>query len=98
MDKTCACGVSSLADVDEIRSVVEAVDLPVNVLCMPNGPTVPELAAAGVARISVGSAFFNVALGAVAAAAREWREDGTHAFWQQAIAGMGASKSAFTSD
>ena len=66
-----------------------------NVLCLPGGPTVSELASVGVARISVGSAFFNVALGALAEAAREWREQGTHGFWQQAIVGMGAVKKAF---
>lgn len=84
-----------LTDLEEIRTLVSAVDAPVNVLCMPGGPTVAELASVGVARISVGSAFFNVAMGAVAEAAREWREQGTHAFWQGAIAGMGATKPAF---
>jgi 2-methylisocitrate lyase-like PEP mutase family enzyme len=84
-----------LTDLEEIRSLVAAVDAPVNVLCMPGGPTVAELASVGVARISVGSAFFNVAMGAVAEAAREWREQGTHAFWKGAIVGMGATKPVF---
>lgn len=84
-----------LADSAEIRTLVSSVDRPVNVLCLPGGPNVAELAAAGVARISVGSAFFNVAMGAVAEAAREWREQGSHGFWQRAIAGIGATKDAF---
>lgn len=84
-----------LAALHEIRQVVESVDVPVNVLCLPGGPNVAELAAVGVARISVGSAFFNVALGALAKAAREWREEGTHAFWQDAVGGMQAGKHAF---
>ena len=84
-----------LADVDEIRQLVAAVDLPVNVLCLPGGPNVAELAAAGVARISVGSAFYNVSLGALAAAGREWLEQGTHEFWQSAVGGMQAGKQAF---
>ncbi len=84
-----------LTDADEIRQLVEAVDVPVNVLCLPGGPTVAELAAAGVARISVGSAFFNVAMNAVAVAAREWREEGTHGFWQAAVGGMAATNQAF---
>ena len=85
-----------LTDTSEIRQVVDAVGVPVNVLCMPGGPTVGELAAVGVARISVGSAFFNVAMSALATAAREWREDGTHGFWQDAIGGMAATKEAFS--
>ena len=84
-----------LADLDEIRQVVDSVDVPVNALCLPGGPDVAELASVGVARISVGSAFFNVALGALATAAREWREQGTHAFWKDAVAGIQAAKQAF---
>lgn len=84
-----------LSDPSEIGSLVASVDLPVNVLCLPNGPNVAELGALGVARISVGSAFFNVAMGALAAAAREWLDEGTHGFWQDAIAGMGATRAAF---
>lgn len=84
-----------LAELDAIRRVVDAVDIPVNVLCRPGAPTVPELASVGVARISVGGAFYFAAMGALAAAAREWREQGTHDFWQQAIAGMVATKEAF---
>jgi 2-methylisocitrate lyase-like PEP mutase family enzyme len=85
----------SLVDPDEIRQVVEAVDVPVNVLCRPGAPSVSELAAIGVARISVGGAFYFAALGALANAAREWREQGTHDFWQSALAGMQAGKRAF---
>jgi len=81
-----------LTDLDEIRRLVEAVELPVNVLCLPGGPSVAELASVGVARISVGSGFYNVALGALAAAAREWREQGTHEFWKLGVTGMQAAK------
>jgi 2-methylisocitrate lyase-like PEP mutase family enzyme len=84
-----------LSDLGEIRQLVESVDVPVNVLCLPNGPDVAQLASVGVARISVGSAFYNVALGALAAAAREWREQGTHGFWQGAVAGIQAGKQSF---
>jgi 2-methylisocitrate lyase-like PEP mutase family enzyme len=84
-----------LADLEEIRRVTECVDVPVNVLSIPNGPNVAELASAGVARISVGSAFFNVAMNALAEAGREWRDEGTHSFWQGAIGGMMATKDAF---
>jgi 2-methylisocitrate lyase-like PEP mutase family enzyme len=84
-----------LTDLDQIRQVVEAVAAPVNVLCMPGGPNVADLAAAGVARISVGSAFYNVTMNALAIAAREWRDEGTHEFWQAAVGGMAATTQAF---
>ena len=51
---SCWPGVS---DLDEIRQLVAAVDLPVNVLAMPGGPSVAQLGSAGVKRISVGGAF-----------------------------------------
>lgn len=79
-----APGVSDAAD---IRRIVESVDRPVNVLALPNAPTVGELAELGVARISVGGAFAYVGLGAVVEAARELREDGTYGFWRTAGAG-----------
>ena len=84
-----------LRDVNDIRKVVEAVDVPLNVLCMPGGPTVSELAAVGVARISIGGGFYFAALGALASAAREWREQGTHEFWKDAIVGAQAGNKAF---
>jgi 2-methylisocitrate lyase-like PEP mutase family enzyme len=84
-----------LTAIDDISELVRSVDVPVNVLCFPGGPTVPELAGAGVARISVGSAFYNVAMAALVEAAREWKEDGTHAFWGSAGPGMVAMKRAF---
>lgn len=86
-----APGLTGAAD---IRKLVESVDVPVNVLCFPDGPTVPELAAAGVARISVGSAFYSVAMNALAVAAREWRDRGTHGFWREALAGMALTRKA----
>jgi 2-methylisocitrate lyase-like PEP mutase family enzyme len=87
----------ALTELAEIETLVKSVSLPVNVLCMPNGPTVAELASVGVARISVGSTFYNAAMGALVEAAREWREQGTHAFWQRALVGAGATRKAFES-
>ena len=84
-----------LSDLDDIRQVVAAVDLPVNVLALPNAPSVAELASAGVKRISVGSAFAWVALGAVADAGRELLEQGTYGFWAMAGKGAGAAMAAF---
>src|SRR5262249_10507318 len=60
-----------MADLSEIGALVSAVDVPVNVLLVPGGPGVSELAGVGVARISVGSAFQHVLLGALARAGRQ---------------------------
>ncbi|MEN3357661.1 MAG: hypothetical protein V7637_1643 [Mycobacteriales bacterium] len=85
-----------LAELDDIRRVVGAVDRPVNVLTWPGGPPVAELAAAGVARISVGGAFSLVAAGAVTRAARELLDQGTYSFYGLAGTGRGAISSAYT--
>ncbi len=84
-----------LTAIDDIREVVRAVDVPLNVLCFPGGPTVGELAEAGVARISVGSAFYHVAMSALVAAAQEWKEQGTHGFLGQAVGARAVTKRAF---
>jgi 2-methylisocitrate lyase-like PEP mutase family enzyme len=84
-----------LVDLSEIKALVSAVELPVNVLLMPGGPSVTELAGAGVARISVGSAFHNVALGAVARAGRQLLEDGSCTWMDLAAEGRKAATTAF---
>ena len=85
-----------LSDTADIRRVVSAVDLPVNVLALPNAPSVSALGEAGVKRISVGGAFAYVAIGALAGAARELLEQGTYGFWAQAGPGAGVARAAFT--
>jgi 2-methylisocitrate lyase-like PEP mutase family enzyme len=59
-----------LVDLDAIGTVVTEVGVPVNVLLLPGGPTVADLAGAGVRRVSLGSNLSNAAYGAVAAAAQ----------------------------
>ena len=73
-----------LTKLEDIRSVVASVDRPVNVLALPGGPTVAELAEAGVRRISVGGAFAFAAYGALIEAARELLDEGTYGFWDRA--------------
>jgi 2-methylisocitrate lyase-like PEP mutase family enzyme len=85
-----------LVDLAEIRSLVAAVDRPVNVLALPGGPSVPELAEAGVGRVSVGGAFAYAAMGAAVEAANELREQGTYGFWDRARVGGAAARSAFS--
>jgi 2-methylisocitrate lyase-like PEP mutase family enzyme len=91
-DVLYAPGLTSLAD---IRAVVSSVDRPVNVLAFPGTPAVPQLAAAGVRRISVGSAFSNAALGALVLAARELRDEGTYGFLDLAATGRAQASGAF---
>jgi 2-methylisocitrate lyase-like PEP mutase family enzyme len=85
----------ALFDLGDIGRVVASVDVPVNVLILPGGPTIEELASVGVARVSVGGAFSLVALGAVANAARELLEHGSHGFWDTAKHGRNARDEAF---
>jgi 2-methylisocitrate lyase-like PEP mutase family enzyme len=87
-----APGLVELAD---IRSLVSSVDRPVNVLLMPGMAPIEELAAAGVARISVGGTFSAVAFGALARAARELKEQGTYGFFELAREGRELTTRAF---
>lgn len=61
--------VPGLSDLAEIATLVKMIDAPLNVLYSPAGPTVAQLGDAGVARVSLGSLLFRVALGAAVDAA-----------------------------
>lgn len=67
-----------------------------NVLALVGVPPVAELAAAGVARISVGGGFAFAAIAAVAEAARELREDGTYGYFQRTREGSALALRAFS--
>jgi 2-methylisocitrate lyase-like PEP mutase family enzyme len=84
-----------LESIEELGELIAAVERPVNVLVKPTTPSVAELAAIGVNRISVGSAFAFLAYGAAAQAAGEWLEQGTHAFTDSATAGAKLARAAF---
>lgn len=84
-----------LTSADDIRQLVRSVDRPVNVLATAGGPTVAELAGAGVHRISVGGAFAFAALGAVVEAARELRDQGTYGYLSRTREGGAAARAAF---
>jgi 2-methylisocitrate lyase-like PEP mutase family enzyme len=75
-----------LRDLAMIRTVCAAVGKPVNVVMGLAGASflVDDLAAAGVRRISLGSALARVALGAFLQAAREVKERGTFSFAERA--------------
>lgn len=85
----------ALTDIADIRSVVESVDRPVNVLAYRGAPSVGELAAAGIRRISVGGAFAYAALGAVVTASRELLDQGTYGYLADTGIGRQASMTAF---
>jgi 2-methylisocitrate lyase-like PEP mutase family enzyme len=80
----------------DIRSVIASVDRPVNVLTVPDLPPVAELAELGVARISVGGAFGQVALAALDRAGRELLDAGTYGFLELAAEGRRQAAAAFT--
>ncbi|HEX2766608.1 MAG TPA: isocitrate lyase/phosphoenolpyruvate mutase family protein [Candidatus Limnocylindria bacterium] len=74
-----------LTDPDDIRRVVEATDAPVNVLAMRHGPSVPELRALGVRRVSTGGPLARAAYGALRRAAEELLGPGTSTYQDDAL-------------
>jgi 2-methylisocitrate lyase-like PEP mutase family enzyme len=57
----------------------------VNVLAVPAGPPVPELARVGVRRVSTGSLLASAAYGALLVGARELLSDGTSEYARSAM-------------
>jgi 2-methylisocitrate lyase-like PEP mutase family enzyme len=84
-----------VVDAADLAAVVRAVDRPVNVLPRPGTPTVEELAALGVARISVGGSFAWCAYAAVVDAATELRDRGTYGYAARVPEGLRAAHAAF---
>ncbi len=75
-----------LLALDDIARLVGDVGAPVNVLALPNGPSVPELASVGVRRVSTGGALSRAAYGALVSAARELLDTGTSTYARGALA------------
>ncbi|MEO6859445.1 MAG: isocitrate lyase/phosphoenolpyruvate mutase family protein [Solirubrobacteraceae bacterium] len=69
-----------VTDIEDIRLLLTSVDRPINVLVRPGLAPVAALAQAGVARISVGGAFSQVATAALIRAGRELLDSGTYSF------------------
>ena len=61
----------------DIGRLVESVDRPLNVLALPNAPSVSELEALGVRRVSIGSSLYNATARTLRTAAAELMEHGT---------------------
>lgn len=70
--------VPFVGDRDTIEQLVGQIRAPVNILGTPNAPTLKELAALGVRRVTFGSAPMRATLGLVRRMAREWKEKGTY--------------------
>ena len=81
-DVVYAPGLSSIS---QVAAVADAVGAPMNVLALPNGPTVSELASVGVRRVSTGSALAALAYQALTDAAHELLNEGTSHFAEHRI-------------
>ncbi|GAB2605341.1 isocitrate lyase/phosphoenolpyruvate mutase family protein [Streptomyces capparidis] len=70
--------VPGLLDLAALRALADTAPVPVNAMAVPGGPTVAELAAAGVRRISLGTAVAQAAYTAARRAAAEVLTSGTY--------------------
>lgn len=77
--------VPGVADPDTIRRLAGAVGAPLNVLAGPGSPSVAELRALGVARVSIGPKLALAMMAGIRAAAAEVLRDGTWGALQGAI-------------
>lgn len=66
--------VPGLSDPDRISELTSALVVPLNILYSPAGPTLPELAALGVRRVSLGSLLYRRALAAAVTEATAIRD------------------------
>jgi 2-methylisocitrate lyase-like PEP mutase family enzyme len=80
---------------EQIRAVVESVEVPVNVLLLSGVPAVPELAEIGVRRVSVGGAFAFAAYASLVDAAQELRTGQGTSFLEQAARGREVARQTF---
>lgn len=85
-----------LLELDDITRVVHEVPAPANVLLTPNGPSIPELRAAGVRRVSTGGVLSKIAYGALVATARDLLREDTENYAVGAVTGQDL-EAAFTS-
>jgi 2-methylisocitrate lyase-like PEP mutase family enzyme len=89
-----------LTSPDDIRRVVEAVRVPVNVLALRDGPPIAELEALGVRRVSTGGALARVAYGATLAAATQLRDTGLSTYldgvatWRELVSALRSGEGA----
>jgi len=70
--------VPGLRDLDEIRSFLRESPGPLNVLGGPGAPSIAELEAAGVRRVSIGSGGYRTAIGIMQKLALQLKKQGTY--------------------
>jgi 2-methylisocitrate lyase-like PEP mutase family enzyme len=87
--------VPGLTDLQVINELVEGSPLPVNVMAGPGAPPVAELAAAGVRRVSTGTAIAQAAYTLATRAATELLTTGSYTVLEQAL-DFGTINSLFT--
>jgi 2-methylisocitrate lyase-like PEP mutase family enzyme len=71
--------VPGLLDLDTLAALAKSSPIPISAMAAPGGPSVAELSAAGVRRVSVGTAIAQAAYATAAAAARQLLTDGRFA-------------------
>jgi 2-methylisocitrate lyase-like PEP mutase family enzyme len=81
-----------LKDAETIGKLAKAVECPLNVLAGPGSPSIPELAALGVARVSVGSGPMRATLGLLRRISEELRTSGTYSTMDGALPYAEANK------
>jgi 2-methylisocitrate lyase-like PEP mutase family enzyme len=86
----------AVVDPGDLRQLLSSVDLPISVLVLPGAPTVGELGALGVSRISVGGAVAVAAYGAAINAVTELRDKGTCGYWDLAAVARPVIADAFS--
>jgi 2-methylisocitrate lyase-like PEP mutase family enzyme len=69
----------------DVERIVRECAIAVNVLSLPGSPSVPDLTALGVRRVSTGGALAWAAYGGLVAAASELRDHGTNTFLATAV-------------
>jgi 2-methylisocitrate lyase-like PEP mutase family enzyme len=69
--------IPGLKDASQIGSVVKELNAPINILAVPGAPTVPELKALGVKRVSFGSGPMRAAMGFLRKVAQEAMSSGS---------------------
>jgi 2-methylisocitrate lyase-like PEP mutase family enzyme len=87
--------VPGLTDLQVITELAEASPLPVNVMAGPGAPPVAELAAAGIRRVSIGTAIAQAAYTLAKRAATELLTTGSYAALEEAL-DFGTINSLFT--
>ncbi len=74
-----------LKDAETIGRLAKAVECPLNILAVPGAPSIPELAALGVARVSVGSGPMRASLALLQRLAEELKTSGTYKAMEGAV-------------